>query len=75
MIQISLTEQELFDIIMAVYSASRTENSPDAPAHEVATAIRRKSILDKLHEAFEQNADAEKEKASETATVVLTEAQ
>ena len=69
-IQIGFTEQELFDTIMAVYSASSSETGANAQPHEIATAVRRKSILDKLHDAFERNTAAEKARAEEADTLL-----
>lgn len=58
MIQLTLSEQELFDVIMAVYLAANSAPGPDAGAHELETAARRKALLDKLHEAFDRGTAA-----------------
>ncbi len=49
MIRLSITEQELFELIMALYldaAAERARKSPEA-------AERRQVLLDKLHNAFD----------------------
>lgn len=58
MIQLNLTEQELFDTIMSVYLASNCPDETKAQAHESNTAERRKALLEKLHEAFESAQEA-----------------
>ncbi len=55
MIHLNFTEQELFDVIMALYLAASSGNSANPESHEVETATRRKALLDKLHEAFDRN--------------------
>ncbi|HJT87257.1 MAG TPA: hypothetical protein VJ732_05360 [Bryobacteraceae bacterium] len=58
MIQLTLSEQELFDIIMSVYLAANAAPGSDAGEHELDTAARRKALLDKLHEAFDRGTAA-----------------
>jgi hypothetical protein len=53
MIQLNLTGQELFDAIMSVYLASNSPQEGAAEPEEADTAARRKALLDKLHDAFE----------------------
>jgi len=48
MIRLSVSEQQLFDIIMAVYSMGHGEDSQDPE-----TVRRRETLLDKLHRAFD----------------------
>lgn len=48
MIRLSVSEQQLFDIIMAVYAMGNGEDS-----HEPETVRRREALLDKLHRAFD----------------------
>ena len=49
MVSLSLSEQDLFDLIMALHAAE------DAAAREQdsGSTDRRRILLDKLHEAFE----------------------
>ena len=49
MIRLNVSEQQLFDIIMAVYSMSNGEEGQQDPE----TARRREALLDKLHRAFD----------------------
>ncbi|GEM_PF-3561971 len=49
MIRLSVSEQQLFDIIMAVYAMSNGEEGQ----HDPETARRREALLDKLHRAFD----------------------
>ncbi len=54
MIQLSLSEQQLFDLIMAVYSAPRAACAEET--EEVAA--RREALLEKLHSAFDNSLTA-----------------
>lgn len=49
MIRLSVSEQQLFDIIMAVYAMG----NGDEGQHDPETARRREALLDKLHRAFD----------------------
>ena len=49
MIRLNVSEQQLFDIIMAVYSMGHGEDGHQDPE----TARRREALLDKLHRAFD----------------------
>ena len=49
MIRLNVSEQQLFDIIMAVYSTGTGEEGHQDPE----TARRREALLDKLHRAFD----------------------
>lgn len=49
MIRLNVSEQQLFDIIMAVYSLGNGEDGHQDPE----TARRRDALLDKLHRAFD----------------------
>ena len=49
MIRLNVSEQQLFDMIMAVYAAG---NAEDAEKDETTTR-RREALLDKLHRAFD----------------------
>lgn len=49
MIRLNVSEQQLFDIIMAVYSMGNSEEGQQEPE----TARRREALLDKLHRAFD----------------------
>lgn len=49
MIRLSVSEQQLFDIIMAVYSMGGSEDAHQDPE----TVRRREALLDKLHRAFD----------------------
>lgn len=49
MIRLSVSEQQLFDIIMAVYSMGNSEDGQQEPE----TVRRREALLDKLHRAFD----------------------
>lgn len=48
MIRLSVNEQQLFDLIMAVYAAGA-----DGPQQDPDAARRREVLLEKLHRAFE----------------------
>ena len=48
MIRLSINEQQLFDLIMAVYAAGADDQQQDPES-----ARRREILLDKLHRAFE----------------------
>ena len=48
MIRLSLNEQQLFDLIMAVYATG-----PDGQQQDSETARRREILLEKLHRAFD----------------------
>ena len=49
MIRLNVSEQQLFDMIMAVYSQGSSEEvQPDSES-----ARRREALLDKLHRAFD----------------------
>lgn len=48
MIRLNLNEQQLFDMIMAVYAAG-ADSSPT----DVQAAQRREALLEKLHRAFD----------------------
>ena len=48
MIRINVNEQQLFDMIMAVYAAGAEETDQDPQ-----TAKRREALLNKLHRAFD----------------------
>ena len=48
MIRLNVNEQQLFDMIMAVYSAGADGSQTDKE-----TAQRREALLDKLHRAFD----------------------
>lgn len=49
MIRLSVSEQQLFDLIMAVYSLGNGEDGHQDPE----TVRRREALLDKLHRAFD----------------------
>ncbi len=49
MIRLSVSEQQLFDLIMAVYSMGNGEDGQQDPE----TVRRREALLDKLHRAFD----------------------
>ena len=49
MIRLNVNEQQLFDLIMAVYAAASAEGSQQ----DAETAKRRDVLLDKLHRAFD----------------------
>lgn len=49
MIRLSVSEQQLFDLIMAVYSLGNGEDGQQDPE----TVRRREALLDKLHRAFD----------------------
>jgi hypothetical protein len=49
MIRLSVSEQQLFDMIMAVYSMGNGEDGQQDPE----TVRRREALLDKLHRAFD----------------------
>jgi hypothetical protein len=49
MIRLNVSEQQLFDIIMAVYSMGNGEDGQQDPE----TVRRREALLDKLHRAFD----------------------
>ena len=49
MIRLNVSEQQLFDIIMAVYAMGNSEEGQQEPE----TARRREALLDKLHRAFD----------------------
>jgi hypothetical protein len=49
MIRLSVSEQQLFDMIMAVYSLGNGEDAPQDPE----TVRRREALLEKLHRAFD----------------------
>jgi hypothetical protein len=49
MIRLNVSEQQLFDIIMAVYSIGNGEDGQQEPE----TVRRREALLDKLHRAFD----------------------
>ena len=49
MIRLSVSEQQLFDLIMAVYSIGNGEDGQQDPE----TVRRREALLDKLHRAFD----------------------
>lgn len=53
MIRISINEQQLFELIMAVYAARADGQHPDPEA-----ARRREILLEKLHRAFESKTAA-----------------
>jgi len=48
MIRLNVNEQQLFDMIMAVYAAGADGSQADGEA-----AQRREALLDKLHRAFD----------------------
>ena len=48
MIRINVNEQQLFDMIMAVYAAGADPSQSDAQSTK-----RREALLDKLHRAFD----------------------
>lgn len=48
MIRLNVNEQQLFDIIMAVYAVGADGSQADAES-----AQRREALLDKLHRAFD----------------------
>ena len=47
MIRLNVSEQQLFDMIMAVYSLGNGEDGH----HDPETARRREALLEKLHQA------------------------
>jgi len=49
MIRLSVSEQELFDLIMALYLDAAAERAGKSPE----TAERREALLEKLHSAFD----------------------
>ena len=49
MIRLNVSEQQLFDLIMAVYSTGNGEDGHQDPE----TVRRREALLDKLHRAFD----------------------
>ena len=49
MIRLNVSEQQLFDIIMAVYSMGNGEDGQQ----DAETTRRREALLDKLHRAFD----------------------
>jgi hypothetical protein len=49
MIRLSVSEQQLFDLIMAVYSLGNGEDGQQDPE----TVRRREALLEKLHRAFD----------------------
>jgi hypothetical protein len=49
MIRLNVSEQQLFDIIMAVYAMGNSEDGQQEPE----AARRREALLDKLHRAFD----------------------
>ena len=49
MIRLNVSEQQLFDIIMAVYAMGNSEEGQQEPE----TVRRREALLDKLHRAFD----------------------
>ena len=49
MIRLNVSEQQLFDIIMAVYSMGNGEDGQQDPE----TVRQREALLDKLHRAFD----------------------
>jgi hypothetical protein len=49
MIRLNVSEQQLFDMIMAVYSLGNGEDGH----HDPETARRREALLEKLHRAFD----------------------
>jgi hypothetical protein len=59
MMQVNLSDQELFDIIMALYAFEKTSAVPPIDASEVLkfqeVARQRQGLLDKLHDVFDQN--------------------
>jgi hypothetical protein len=59
MIRLDVTEQELFDIIVAVHAAGRTEagiESGELPVDQAGDALeRRADLLEKLHDIFDAN--------------------
>jgi len=48
MIRLNVNDQQLFDMIMAVYAAGA-----DGSPADTETAQRREALLDKLHRAFD----------------------
>jgi len=48
MIRLNVNEQQLFDLIMAVYAQASADSGQDGE-----TAQRREALLDKLHRAFD----------------------
>ena len=49
MIRLNVSEQQLFDIIMAVYAMGNGDDGQQEPE----TVRRREALLDKLHRAFD----------------------
>lgn len=49
MIRLNVSEQQLFDMIMAVYAMGNSEEGQQEPE----TVRRREALLDKLHRAFD----------------------
>jgi hypothetical protein len=50
MIRLSVSEQELFDLIMALYLDAAAEHARKSPE----AAERREALLEKLHNAFDE---------------------
>ena len=80
MTQINLTDQELFEIIIALHAFEKT--GAGSPIDETQTlefqkvARARRALLDKLHDVFDQSAMAPRRKsmrASSAANVEYTE--
>ena len=59
MIRVDLTDQELFDIIMALYAFEKTSAVPPIDENEnlefQEVNRRRHGLLDKLHDLFDEN--------------------
>ncbi len=49
MIRLNVSEQQLFDIIMAVYAMGNSDEGQQEPE----TVRRREALLEKLHRAFD----------------------
>lgn len=59
MIQVNVNEQELFELIMAMYALEKTSAAPSVAESEDPKFLEvvqlRRSLLDKLHGLFDQN--------------------
>lgn len=72
MIRLNVSEQQLFDIIMAVYSLGSGEDGQQEPE----AVRRREALLDKLHRAFDSKIIAPRlEQAAATARMAPRSAQ
>jgi hypothetical protein len=56
MIRLTLTEQQLFDVILAVYATKAGDPGEKATTNAQSEAQRRREdLLTKLHDAFDRN--------------------